>query len=390
MPSKHKSMALAGLVASALLVLVAVTNAHAADTAGVKVGGDCCSDLEERIAELEAVTAKKGNRKVTLTVSGQINKSLTYLSLDGQHDTYVGENSAAESYVRFNGEAHISPNLKAGFVLEIGVGGFSDGLSINSDTNGIYTRRSFVYIDSANVGKLSIGHASQATDDITSLSTANTNVAVRMLSLRPLVGPQVGEVLDVFDGGRADIIRYDSPALQGFIVSASWGNADLTGNGQTYDVAVRYNGEFKQFKVVAGVGYRQGVVVPTFGATEDVKVWAGSASVKHLPTGIFVTGAAGQLEGQGPLSFIPNLKGWQVQSGVEEKWLALGHTTVFGEFGELTIDGSSSTPRLMGLGLVQAVDQAALDVYVNWRRYELDFGSNPNIDVVTAGARIRF
>ncbi|MEL7049851.1 MAG: porin, partial [Pseudomonadota bacterium] len=33
-------------------------------------GGDCCADLEERIAELEATTARKGNRKVNLTVSG--------------------------------------------------------------------------------------------------------------------------------------------------------------------------------------------------------------------------------------------------------------------------------------------------------------------------------
>ena len=27
------------------------------------LGGNCCSDLEKRIAELEATTARKGNRK---------------------------------------------------------------------------------------------------------------------------------------------------------------------------------------------------------------------------------------------------------------------------------------------------------------------------------------
>lgn len=41
------------------------TNAMAAD-----LGGDCCADLEERIAELEATTVRKGNRKVSLEVSG--------------------------------------------------------------------------------------------------------------------------------------------------------------------------------------------------------------------------------------------------------------------------------------------------------------------------------
>ncbi len=30
-------------------------------------GGDCCADLEERIAELEATGARKGNRKASAT-----------------------------------------------------------------------------------------------------------------------------------------------------------------------------------------------------------------------------------------------------------------------------------------------------------------------------------
>ena len=38
---------------------IGFTPAQAAD-----LGGDCCADLEERIAELEATTARKGNRKV--------------------------------------------------------------------------------------------------------------------------------------------------------------------------------------------------------------------------------------------------------------------------------------------------------------------------------------
>ena len=41
------------------------SQANAAD-----LGGDCCGDLEERIAELEATAARKGNRKVSLTFRG--------------------------------------------------------------------------------------------------------------------------------------------------------------------------------------------------------------------------------------------------------------------------------------------------------------------------------
>ena len=36
--------------------------------------GDCCADLEERVAELEATTVRKGNKKVTVTISGWVTK----------------------------------------------------------------------------------------------------------------------------------------------------------------------------------------------------------------------------------------------------------------------------------------------------------------------------
>ena len=38
------------------------------------LGGDCCADLEERVAVLEATTARKGNRKVSLNISGWVNQ----------------------------------------------------------------------------------------------------------------------------------------------------------------------------------------------------------------------------------------------------------------------------------------------------------------------------
>lgn len=388
----QRLLAFTGMVAACIMVMaitLAATPAFSADKADV--GGNCCSDLEERIAELEAVAAKKGNRKVTLKIYGQVNKAITHISVDDESDTWVQENSAAESFVGFTGEARINKDLKAGFVIEMGVGGYDEVLALGQDTNGLYTRRSFVYVESATVGTLSLGHLSTATDDITSLTTANTNVAVRALSLRPLVGPQFGEALDIFDGARADGVRWDSPTLKGFVVSASWTNADIIDNADSYEVAVRYAEDWGQLRVVAGVGYKVGFVVPTLGAIEDLKTISGSASIMHMPTGVFLTGAAGHIEGDGALSGLPNIRGWQLQGGLEEKWFStLGKTTIFGEFGELRIDGFGSEPTLMGLGVVQAIDSAALDLYLNARRYDLDMGGDAEIDVITAGARVRF
>ena len=64
---------LGALVAAGVLAGGFATSASAAD-----LGGNCCADLEERIAELEATTARKGNRKVSLTVSGWVNQSVLY------------------------------------------------------------------------------------------------------------------------------------------------------------------------------------------------------------------------------------------------------------------------------------------------------------------------
>ena len=58
----RKSTSVFALAAVAGLAMGSMS-AQAAD-----FGGDCCADLEERVAELEATTARKGNRKVSLTI----------------------------------------------------------------------------------------------------------------------------------------------------------------------------------------------------------------------------------------------------------------------------------------------------------------------------------
>ena len=58
------------MAAGLLVGGLSVGSASAAD-----LGGNCCAHLEERIAELEAMTARKSNRKVTLTISGWVASS---------------------------------------------------------------------------------------------------------------------------------------------------------------------------------------------------------------------------------------------------------------------------------------------------------------------------
>jgi hypothetical protein len=55
-------LALAVIVGAVGAVVFAQKPAKAAD-----LGGDCCADLEDRVAELEATTVRKGNKKVRST-----------------------------------------------------------------------------------------------------------------------------------------------------------------------------------------------------------------------------------------------------------------------------------------------------------------------------------
>lgn len=100
-------------MAAAAALLMGLGSAKAAD-----LGGNCCADLEERIAELEATTARKGNRKVSLTISGQISQQVMYWDDGYRSDIYVTGPTASNSRFRLTGTAKISPEVTAGFLYE--------------------------------------------------------------------------------------------------------------------------------------------------------------------------------------------------------------------------------------------------------------------------------
>jgi hypothetical protein len=414
------------------------------------LGGNCCADLEERIAELEATTAKKGNRKMSVRIYGELNKAIEVWDGDvtvretrtwwgnkwfdesasaSFKDQKITENSNTPSFVGIEGSAQFSPGWRAGYTAEIGVGEYDD-----DGTNGIYTNKAFAWVGNDTLGKLSIGHNSQATDDLDRVSVANTGAAQRPLSLRPIIGPQTGEVLDLFDGTRADVVRYDSAVLGGFIASASWASGGESDDA--YDVALRYAGEFSSFRVAAGVGYRKGIVLNSNGWSGvipsellDTDTYSAVLSVMHVPSGLFLTGNYGKIDGSAANFLKPpydlDAEGWALTGGIEQKWVAIGKTTLFGEFGDTSLDAGRSPScngfcdssyekaevgvRYYGFGIVQNLENAAADLYANVRVYDGDLSiaegckggwcgssSSETLDVdvdatvFTAGARIRF
>lgn len=382
-------------------VVAYATVAKAADKKVVAIGSDAVADLEQRIAELEATTARKGNRKVSLQISGSINKAfLTWddnLTGNGADSRIV--NGVSDTYITFAMTAKFSKEMSAGAALEIGTANWNtleDQIGINQSTE-VTTRRASVWVESP-IGRATLGKDSQATDGIVDgTSVANTAPAVKMLSFHPLLGSDgITENLDLFDGQRLDVLRYDSPLMQGFRVSASW-SRDGTGLGlgnvdDVYDVALRYTGSFDAMKFNAGVGYRKGAVFPGLDpiipfpqVAFDQTTISGSASAMHVPSGLFLNVAAGQAKFDGG----GKITSWEVMPGIETHWSALGRTTFFGEYANFKMDGASDDLTYMGGGIVQAIDAAAMSLYVSGRQVDAG-GSDEPFAYVMLGARMDF
>ena len=69
-------------------------------TAGADLGGDCCADLEARVAELENTTLQKGNKKLSVTLSGWMFKLGTWWNDGLESNLYWGdgETTLSKSY----------------------------------------------------------------------------------------------------------------------------------------------------------------------------------------------------------------------------------------------------------------------------------------------------
>ena len=115
-PQRSYSCVRAILAAGLLAGGASLMPASAAD-----LGGNCCADLEERVAELEATTARKGNRKVSLTISGQVSTALMFWDDGRRSDTYVVDNTVSRTGFQIDGSAKINPSLTAGFQLVFGI-----------------------------------------------------------------------------------------------------------------------------------------------------------------------------------------------------------------------------------------------------------------------------
>lgn len=415
---------------------IAAVAVFAGPAAAADLGGNCCADLEERIAELEATTARKGNRKVSLMVYGQVNEAVLFWDDGVEKNITVATNDNSRTRFGFKGEAKINADLKAGYVLEIGVRA-NNSKRFNQDQNtaaladrGLDVRHSRWFIGSKTFGTVSVGTTPTAMEAITEINQAHTKdiakfsdvedsglglllrgtngdlSAVQWRRLIKQSGDQPGE------GERRQGIWYVSPEFGGFSVESGWGADDH------WDIGMRYKGDLAGFKVAAGGAYGESTDEDFEGAffecvsssksnatpgtsRASCSQYGGSLSVMHETTGLYFNLAGGVHEDDNVLrdSDIAGTgasnesKFWAVEAGIEQKFNSLGKTTLFGQYydldgganARLTVAGTdainsgigdanifSTGLQMTGGGIVQELSAAGMNLYLYYRHYEGD------------------
>jgi hypothetical protein len=309
------------------------------------LGGDCCADLEERVAELEATTVRKGNKKVSVTLSGWVVKLGSWW--DDGHETnfYVGDkDTTLSSHFQISGSATIAPGWSGGYTIAVETAGtsasvgfcenqFNDNCALFGDIN---TLLSYMWLKSDKYGTINWGQLSQATDNVALLPDLSGTVIesngvvfdgpamfVRVKGAKNS-NDMAGEfawngvlTCNAAGGGLGadcngypqNAFRYDSPTLAGFSMSTSYGEDDM------WDIAVKYAADWNSVKFSAAAGWTQltdegcnafgtfhggatcsNVAVVGGGGTpfqnyrQDAQLFQIGASLMHVPSGLFVYG----------------------------------------------------------------------------------------------------
>jgi len=383
-------MAMAALLCVAGTMIAVPKVARAAD-----LGGDCCADLEERVAELEATTVRKGNKKVAVQLYGKVNRAVEFWDDGGEKNVYTVNNDNESTRTGIKGKVPISGDWSAGFRLEWEYReGLSSKLNQFNDNNAgdpsVKMRWSQMYLANKRFGTLNWGQTATPKYDITKnameyISTVpgeGGGLSDSLVSdfrmndsmyLRPkgfnnaegLSGIKWVDISRCYSDGqqfncstRRNGVEYSTPDWAGFNFQWGWFEDDDWG------AAARYKNTFNDtWMLSANVAYENfrderlqnggggeatgPIIIPpsstkTTFFQRNLDEWAGSAAIKHKPSGLFAmanfstsesgdTNVRGFYTGNGA----PDMKAWDVQAGIQKKWWAPGETAFWGGYAQV-------------------------------------------------------
>jgi len=193
-------------------------------------------------------TLKSGNKN-SLTISGQVVRSLFYGD-DGQSEAlFQADGSITQSRVRWVAKGTVNESVTMGATVEVNTPlsnnqaalTLNDGTSPSNgtDNNAIAfnTRHTFIWVNHKRMGKISLGHTNSASNGRSETTFSGVNMAAdsggitfgsgisfidTTTGTNSISTVQVGDVFTNQDGrSRTDVLRYDTPRFGGMALAAS-------------------------------------------------------------------------------------------------------------------------------------------------------------------------
>src|SRR5690606_8807517 len=112
---------------------------------------------------LEESAARKGTSKVSLRISGSINRMFMMWDDGAEKDVYIVDNTASRSRFEFNGAVKIARGWSAGYLLSIGLDdrAANDVTQIsNQGDDALQMRHSAWWLRNSKLGTVTMGYSS--------------------------------------------------------------------------------------------------------------------------------------------------------------------------------------------------------------------------------------
>lgn len=355
------------------------------------------SVAEEAKTTAEAPAAKtviSGQDRVSLTVSGQIDRAMNVVDDGDNTDAYFVDNNNSNSRLRFIGKAGIDEDLTLGSRFEIAFSpNNSSQVSQNNQETSDFTdiRWADVSLLSKRYGTIFLGKGDTASNDSAEVDLSGTSV-IAYTSIADIAGGmlfrdsfdnqltsiKVSNAFSDFDGlSRKNRLRYDLPTFYGFGLAAS------VVSDQRWDTALTWSG--------TGYGFKAGAAAAVAYLNTDASNWQydGSFSVLHEVTGLNFTFSAGTQDTDfedDPYNVWGKI-GWQT------KVFPVGLSSFSVDYGRTeNLLYESAEGNSFGIAMVQSFADYGTEIYLQFRQYALDLEAQDldNINVGTFGARVKF
>ena len=359
----------------------------------------------------EARVMKNSKDQVSLKVTGQFSTEMHMV--DDGFSTRVRHQDAnySSSRFRFLADSKVNANLKVRGVAEIAMNDARNAPSnaratFNSGRSGndLQTRKTELIFTHNQMGRVYIGAGSAGADGVMNINTHGVYSSLPGFMGLIASSHQFKEDKDTLSGAslggqfadldfnsRQQRVRYDTPAVGGFMLTMSHSDR------QTVEAAIRFSGKMFDSKVKAGIGTAQ---MSGEGEAFD-EMYGAQVSMAHKSGLGFTMGcgfqkrAAKVTSSAGIQETDNDRSGCHTQGHLKRKFNSLGASTIVVEYDrKANMQSHGDVATGVGVNFHQKIDAAALEVWVKYSNYDLErevgSASVEDIDIISLGTRMKF